>query len=150
MDETTKDVLLLVAGALILFVPQELSKHFQSKRDVAKEKRVIKQQRLEKLWQLELERFARLELLLSKILANVLTDAEIVIVEDATYIKNSLLRYPEMSREFGHFLHIAAQYKNRRRGQNLPEAEENHFAELLDTRIRNLLELFSKHLEKLQ
>lgn len=123
MDETSVRVLFLVVGAVLSFIPQEISRWLQARRDTAresareqreldKEKRLIKQQREERIWQLEQERFARVESVISKtarhqFVGGIEYDTELI--AELFYLKTTLMRHPKVNSAFDEYFRAEMQ-----------------------------------------
>lgn len=145
VDETSIRILFLVVGAVISFVPQEISRWLQAKRDLEKEKRAIKQQRQHELWKIELERLNRLETFVSRLVIRHLEvepgELDQSLKDELFYLRTVLRRYPDIYEAFLNYLHAARHNLDARR-QNSDDFELK--LETEQERDQATLELFDK------
>ncbi len=166
MDETSIRVLFLVVGAVLSFIPQEISRWLQSKREAArelerdrreqeKEKRLIKQQREAEIWKAELEKFSRIEQVVSELVHihyRGSKDGIEINIKELFHIQSQLFKYPLANDAFDRFLSAETQLAELKKasypdGESLEKAvREAQFRQ--ERAVKDLFAAFDEHLQR--
>ncbi len=150
-------VLFLVIGAALSFVPQEISRWLQSKRDLEKEKRAIKQQRQQQIWQVGFERLSRVETFISRVivmhLEGDITDETLKPLRDELfYLRTVLRRYPDIDEAFNGYITAARRHTGLKKSTDANQTIDRQMVMEAETArneaISELFRRFDHHLNR--
>lgn len=96
MDETLKNALLLVLGAALSFVPQEIVRRSEAKREEMREARAAKRERRQIVWQREMDRLTNLEMSLARFTDTAATKEPKFELSELAYLHVAVMLHPEL------------------------------------------------------